>query len=50
MKFIRNVYSRPKGQRRKFCDVMDVLLIVILIIAAVAGILSMFVFYQRRDK
>ena len=50
MKFIRNVYSQSKDNVVSSAMSWMYFLIVILIIAAVAGILSMFVFYQRRDK
>jgi hypothetical protein len=50
MTFIENVYSsRTGGNVLSSAMSWIYFLIVILIIAAVAGIMSMFVFYQRRD-
>jgi ABC-type sugar transport system permease subunit len=50
MSFISNVYSSQAGGNVLSSAMSWIyFLIVILIIAAVAGILSMFVFYQRRD-
>ena len=50
MTFIANIYS-SKANGNVLSSAMSWIyfLIVILIIAAVAGIMSMFVFYQRRD-
>ena len=50
MTFISNVYSnQAKGNVISSAMSWIYFLIVIIIIAAVAGIMSMFVFYQRRD-
>ena len=49
MKFIANVYQQTDGNVVSSAMAWMYFLIVILIIAAVAGICSAYVFYQRRD-
>ena len=49
MKFIDNVYNQSKGMVRATAMSWVYFLIVIVILAAVAGLLSAYVFYQRRD-
>ncbi|MBQ7161363.1 MAG: sugar ABC transporter permease [Clostridia bacterium] len=49
MMFISNIYSGTNGHELSAAMSWVYFLIVIVIIAAVAGLLSLFVFYQRRD-
>ena len=49
MKLIDQVYAQPNGNVLSSAMAWMYFLIVILILAAVAGIMSAFVFYQRRD-
>ena len=49
MRLIDSVYSQPDGNVLSSAMAWMYFLVVILILAAVAGIMSMFVFYQRRD-
>ena len=49
MKYISTVYEQANGKVLSSAMSWMYFLIVILIIAAVAGILSAFIFYQRRD-
>lgn len=49
MKYISNVYSQPKGDTRSTAMAWMYFLVIILILALVAGIMSAYVFYQRRD-
>ena len=49
MKYISTVYEQANGNVLSSAMSWMYFLIVILIIAAVAGILSAFIFYQRRD-
>nr|MBQ5811521.1 sugar ABC transporter permease [Clostridia bacterium] len=49
MRLIDSVYSQPDGNVLSSAMAWMYFLIVILILAAVAGIMSAFVFYQRRD-
>ena len=49
MSFISNIYSGTGGHELSAAMSWIYFLIVIVIIAAVAGLLSLFVFYQRRD-
>jgi hypothetical protein len=49
MKFIANEYNQPNGNVVSSAMAWMYFLIVILIIAAFAGIFSAFVFYQKRD-
>ena len=49
MKLIDSVYSQPDGNVLSSAMAWMYFLIVILILAAVSGIMSAFVFYQRRD-
>lgn len=49
MMYISNVYSQTNGHEWSAAMSWIYFLIVIVIIAAVAGLLSLFVFYQRRD-
>ena len=50
MTFINTVYQTSEGQVRSSAMAWMYFLIVMLIIAAVAGIFSAFVFYQKRDS
>lgn len=49
MKLIDSVYSQPDGNVLSSAMAWMYFLVVILILAAVSGIMSAFVFYQRRD-
>lgn len=49
MNYIDTVYNQPNGNVLSSAMSWMYFLLVILIIAAVAGLLSLFVFYQRRD-
>ena len=49
MRLVDSVYSQPDGNVLSSAMAWMYFLVVILILAAVAGIMSMFVFYQRRD-
>ena len=49
MKLIDSVYSQPDGNVLSSAMAGMYFLVVILILAAVSGIMSAFVFYQRRD-
>ena len=49
MRLVDTVYSQPDGNVLSSAMAWMYFLVVILILAAVAGIMSMFVFYQRRD-
>lgn len=49
MQLVDSVYSQPDGNVLSSAMAWMYFLIVILILAAVAGIMSAFVFYQRRD-
>ena len=49
MRLIDSVYSQPDGNVLSSAMAWMYFLIVILILAAVAGIMSAFVFYQRKD-
>lgn len=49
MKLIDSVYSQPNGNVLSSAMAWMYFLVVILILAAVAAIMSAFVFYQRRD-
>ena len=49
MRFIAQKYVEAEGQTLSSAMAWMYFLIVILIVAAVAGIFSMFVFYQKRD-
>ncbi|MBQ9132989.1 MAG: sugar ABC transporter permease [Clostridia bacterium] len=49
MKLIDSVYSQPDGNVLSSAMAWMYFLVVILILAAVCGIMSAFVFYQRRD-
>lgn len=49
MSFISEVYTQPGGNVLSSAMSWMYFLIVILIISAVSGLLSMYVFYQRRD-
>ena len=49
MTYISTVYEQANGNVLSSAMSWMYFLIVILIIAAVAGILSAFIFYQRRD-
>ena len=49
MRLVDSVYSQPDGNVLSSAMAWMYFLIVILILAAVAGIMSAFVFYQRRD-
>jgi len=49
MRLIDSVYSQPDGNVLSSAMAWMYFLVVILILAAVAGIMSAFVFYQRRD-
>ena len=49
MQFISRVYQRPDGNVVSAAMSWMYFLIVMLIIAAVAGLMSAYVFYQRRD-
>lgn len=49
MKYIEHVYELPKGNVLSSAMSWMYFLVVLLIIALVAGIMSMYVFYQRRD-
>ena len=50
MKLIDSVYSQPDGNVLSSAMAWMYFLIVILILAAVAGLMSAFVFYQRKDN
>ena len=49
MRLIDSVYSQPDGNVLSSAMAWMYFLVVILILAAVSGIMSAFVFYQRRD-
>lgn len=49
MKYISTVYSQPKGDVRSTAMAWMYFLVIIVILAVIAGVLSAFVFYQRRD-
>ena len=49
MQLVDSVYSQPDGNVLSSAMAWMYFLVVILILAAVAGIMSAFVFYQRRD-
>ncbi len=49
MQLIDSVYSQPDGNVLSSAMAWMYFLVVILILAAVCGIMSLFVFYQRRD-
>ena len=49
MAYINEVYNSANGDVLSSAMAWMYFLIVMLIIAAVAGLLSLFVFYQRRD-
>jgi len=49
MAYISEVYSAANGEVLSSAMSWMYFLIVILIVAAVAGIMSLFVFYQRKD-
>jgi hypothetical protein len=49
MRFIAQKYVEAEGQTLSSAMAWMYFLIVILIVAAVAGVFSMFVFYQKRD-
>ena len=49
MKYINSVYQGSDGQVLSSAMAWMYFLIVMLILAAVAGIFSAFVFYQKRD-
>jgi hypothetical protein len=49
MTLIDSVYSQPDGNVLSSAMAWMYFLVVILILAAVAAIMSAFVFYQRRD-
>nr|MCR4906593.1 ABC transporter permease subunit [Clostridiales bacterium] len=49
MSYISSVYASSSGQVLSSAMAWMYFLIVMIIIAAVAGLLSLFVFYQRRD-
>lgn len=49
MKLIDSVYSQPNGNVLSSAMAWMYFLVVIVILAAVAGLMSAFVFYQRRD-
>ncbi|MBP5231551.1 MAG: hypothetical protein ILO68_07455, partial [Clostridia bacterium] len=50
MTFISKIYNDTHGTVRATAMAWIYFLIVILILAAVAGLLSGYVFYQRRDR
>ena len=50
MKFISNVYSSADGNVRSSAMAWIYFLIVIVIVAIVAAVLSAFVFYQRKSE
>ena len=49
MTYIANIYSQADGNVLSSAMAWIYFLIVIVIVAAIAGILSMFVFYQRKN-
>ena len=49
MTFINDIYSQSKGMVRATAMSWVYFLVVIIILAIVAGLLSAYVFYQRRD-
>ncbi|MGM9658224.1 MAG: carbohydrate ABC transporter permease [Eubacteriales bacterium] len=49
MKFISDVYSSANGRPRATAMAWMYFLVVTILLAAVAGIVSLFVFYQRRE-
>ena len=49
MSYISSVYDQAEGRVLSSAMSWIYFLVVMLIIAAVAGIMSMYVFYQRRD-
>ncbi len=49
MTYISTVYSQPKGDVRSTAMAWMYFLVIIVVLAIVAGIMSAYVFYQRRD-
>ena len=49
MRFIDQIYSQPQGNVLSTAMAWIYFLIVIVLIAIVAGLLSMYIFYQKRD-
>ncbi len=49
MKYIQTEYSKPKGDVRSTAMAWMYFVVIILILAVVAGIMSAYVFYQRKD-